>query len=265
MIRAALAYAARGWPVLPLSGKVPTIPKNAGGNGSHDATTDEQTIRAWWRRHPDANVGVTLPGLVVVDVDQKHKGPAWLRENAARLRVVTLTAKTGGGGWHLYFRRPEGIELRGMIVKGVDLRRGAGHYVVAPPSIHPETGCIYEWIPKWPSEPVSLPLWLLEQCRRPEPVVRSVAHYDRRLRSNAFQRAARYLDKCDVAISGAGGHNTTFAACLKLVGSFPELTEDECWILIGDWNQRCRPPWNERELRHKLDDAMRTARGRRAA
>lgn len=252
---AALAYAARGWPVIPLAGKVPTV-----DHGAHDATTEVATIRALWRRHPDANVGVTLPDLVVVDVDAKHQGPAWLREHAHLLRGVTLTCKTGGGGWHFYFRRPEGVELRGMIVKGVDLRRGAGHYVVAPPSVHPVTGAFYEWITKWPSEPTVMLPWLLELCRRPDPVARPVAHYDRRLRSNGFQRAARYLDKCDVAVSGSGGHNTTFAACLKLVGSFPELTEDELWILISDWNQRCQPPWNERELRHKLDDALRSAR-----
>ena len=260
MIQSALARAALGWPVLPLIGKVPAIPKAEGGNGAHDATTDEQQIRSWWRDYPSANVGIALPDLVVVDADQKHEGPAWLREHAPLLRGVTLTCKTGGGGWHLYFRRPEGIELRGMITKGVDLRRGAGHYVVAPPSVHPETGCVYEWVRQWPSEPAALPSWLLELCRRPESIPRPAAHYDRRLRSNPFQRAARYLDKCDIAISGSGGHNTTFAACLKLAGSFPELTEDECWILISDWNSRCQPPWNEKELAHKLHDALCSAR-----
>lgn len=260
MMRAALAYAARGWPVLPLSGKVPY----GDTSGVHEASTDIDAIRAWWLEHPHANVGIALPALVVVDVDQKHDGPAWLREHADRLRGVTLTCRTGGGGWHLYFFRPEGVELRGQIVKGVDLRRGAGHYVVAPPSVHPETGCVYEWVRQWRSEPVSLPSWLLELCRRPEPVARPAAQYDRRPRSNAFERAARYLEKCDVAISGSGGHNATFAACLKLVGSFPELVEDECLIMLSDWNQRCHPPWSEKELAHKLSDALRMAR-RKAA
>jgi hypothetical protein len=55
---AALAYAARGWPVLPLRGKVPRIRKAAGGSGVHDATTDLEQIKQWWTKWPDANIGI---------------------------------------------------------------------------------------------------------------------------------------------------------------------------------------------------------------
>ncbi len=56
----ALAYAKRGWAVFPLrpSSKFPLIPKDEGGRGCLDATTDEQQIRAWWTRQPDANIGL---------------------------------------------------------------------------------------------------------------------------------------------------------------------------------------------------------------
>jgi hypothetical protein len=70
----ALAYAARGWPVFPLrpAEKVPLIPKAAGGNGVHDATTDPDRIRAWWEKHPTANIGLAC-GVAcwVLDVDYK--------------------------------------------------------------------------------------------------------------------------------------------------------------------------------------------------
>jgi hypothetical protein len=260
VIRSVLAYAARGWPVLPLSGKVPAI-----ANGVHGSTCDADTIRQWWADSPQANVGIACHRLCVVDVDRKHGGPAWLKEHASQLRGVTLTAKTGGGGWHLYFRLPEG-ELRGEIVKGVDLRRGPGQYVCAPPSVHPVTGAYYEWVRQWPSEPAPMPPWLLELCRRPPVRAWSTTPRDERLaRGNAFQRAARYLDRCDVAISGAGGHRQTFTVCLKVVSQFSELSRDEVWILLSDWNRRCLPPWSERELEHKIDDALRIARGEVAA
>ena len=74
MLAAALAYAARGWPVFPLKprDKVPAIPKTEGGSGFYDATTDPAVIRRWWERWPDANVGLATgaaAGFVVLDVD----------------------------------------------------------------------------------------------------------------------------------------------------------------------------------------------------
>ena len=71
LLEAAREYAKRGWQVLPLHtplldgtcsgdkpdcddvGKHPRTPR-----GFYDATTDEETIRQWWRKWPDANVGI---------------------------------------------------------------------------------------------------------------------------------------------------------------------------------------------------------------
>ena len=258
MIDHALRYAAHGWPVLALIGKVPP----ADTDGVYAATTDPDRIRRMFA-HPGLNVGIALHHHLVVDVDIKHDGPRWLAERRRKLHGLTLTCKTGGGGYHFYFALPPG-ELRGMICKGVDLRRGAGQYVVAPPSIHLVTGCQYEWIRTWPNRPQPVPGWLLEQVRRP--VARPIETYNmRRSQSVAFERAVRYLQRCDVAISGSGGHHTTFNVCLKLAANFPELDFEYLWILLSDWNQQCSPPWNETELRHKLNDALRSVRGERAA
>ena len=51
----AVELAAAGFAVLPLRArsKEPACP-----HGCKDATTDEDTLRAWWRRMPDANVAV---------------------------------------------------------------------------------------------------------------------------------------------------------------------------------------------------------------
>jgi|GEM_PF-4321414 len=259
MLNHALRYARHGWPVLALVGKIPP----AETNGVHNATTDLETVRRMFAR-PGLNIGIALPGHLVVDVDCKHDGPNWLAEHRRKLHGLTLTCKTGGGGWHFYFELPQG-DLRGLICKGVDLRRGAGHYVVAPPSIHPVTGAQYEWIRSWPNRPQPVPAWLLKQVRRPAPAPIQTRHEMRCSQGVAFERAARYLSRCDVAISGSGGHQTTFNVCLKLASQFPELSEEFLWILLSDWNAQCQPPWCERDLRHKLADALRSVRGGAAA
>ena len=56
------------------------------------------------------------------------------------------------------------------------------------------------------------------------------------------------------AISGSGGHNATFAVAVALRHGF-DLGEEEAWPILLDYNQRCQPPWSERELRHKLASA----------
>jgi len=60
LLQAALAYAARGWAVFPLTpgDKLPVIRKEDGGRGVYDATCDPDVLRQWWARWPDANIGV---------------------------------------------------------------------------------------------------------------------------------------------------------------------------------------------------------------
>ena len=159
--RAALWYAMHlGWRVFPLhsvdaagcscgstdcaAGKHPRSPR-----GCLDATTDGDTISAWWQRWPDANIGVaTGAGLVVLDIDPRHGGGDSFDDAKRRLGAIpdTVEALTGGGGRHIYFALPEGVEVRNsanVIGQGLDVR-GEGGYVVAAPSVH-ASGASYGW------------------------------------------------------------------------------------------------------------------------
>ena len=139
-VEAALGYAARGWRVFPLNGKVP----QAGTHGFKDATVDADQIRSW---PADANVGVaTGGGLVVIDIDDRHGGGDTLAELEVRYGRLpdTVSAETGGGGEHLYFRTDKTVRSSaGVLGDGLDVRGERG-YAVLPPSIHP-SGRRYEW------------------------------------------------------------------------------------------------------------------------
>lgn len=136
---AALCYARRAWPVLPLEpeGKIPLTP-----HGVKDATTRDNIIRGWWALWPDANVGIAcgaVSGIVVLDVDGAA-GEEALREFGSPPTPTVITAK----GAHRYFAHP-GDKVRNAVRLRPSLDvRGDGGYVVAPPSVH-ESGHVYRW------------------------------------------------------------------------------------------------------------------------
>jgi hypothetical protein len=163
---AALALAAQGFAVFRLSPGTKKPLK--GSNGFKDATTDPEQIRGWWKKTPNANIGVATGAsrLIVIDGDVKHGDDpvdSLLQlKNGHNFLPETLRSATTSDGWHLYFRAPEGIEIRnsvGELGPGLDVR-GEGGYVVAPPSV--VDGKSYRWI-NGIDEPVAqLPDWLIE-------------------------------------------------------------------------------------------------------
>lgn len=67
--------------------------------------------------------------------------------------------------------------------------------------------------------------------------------------------ARSYLAKLPPAISGSGGHPATYRAATIIAHGF-DLPYDDAWTLLNEWNaSHCTPPWGEKELRHKLNDA----------
>ena len=77
------------------------------------------------------------------------------------------------------------------------------------------------------------------------------------------ERIERYVDACPEAISGNQGHNATFKVAIALIRGF-DLSESEALGFLRRYNQRCKPRWSERELKHKLADAaqVRSQKGR---
>ncbi|MEX2650362.1 MAG: bifunctional DNA primase/polymerase [Alphaproteobacteria bacterium] len=143
VLDAALAYAARSWPVLPCKAraKVPATPR-----GVHDATCDATVIRGWFANGSNLNVAIRTDGLFVLDVDGAE-GEASLaaleREHGALpLTAVQLTPR----GRHFVFRVADGLPVpnsASSLGPRLDVR-GTGAYIVAAPSVHP-CGRQYAW------------------------------------------------------------------------------------------------------------------------
>lgn len=158
-LRAALAYAARGWAVFPAwwanpDGSCACADRACSSPGKHpvavlarrgvlDATVDERLLARWWGKVPRSNVAVAtgpVSGLLVLDVDDRHGGDESLDRLLARYGQLppTPVVLTGGGGRQYYFRHPAGVTVRssaGKLGPGLDVR-AAGGYVIAPPSLH---------------------------------------------------------------------------------------------------------------------------------
>lgn len=176
LLEAALAYAARGWPVFPCNprvdppdtpskqrkSKAPLVPgpdKDANDKpiphtgGLWRASTDPEQIRAWWAKFPKALIGMPTgarSGVFVIDLDPKD----------APLETVLRTlhdavgplpqgprTETQSGGLHIWFKLPD----EGAIPKNSAGRleridwRGDGGYVIVPPSTMAD-GKAYRWL-----------------------------------------------------------------------------------------------------------------------
>ena len=152
-LAAALAYAKRGVPVLPLhwpedgacSCGSPDCPSPAKHplteHGKDDASTDPEIIKHWWERWPEANVGLRMGnGRIAVDIDPRNGGDESLHDFGPL--PETVTSLTGGGGQHLLYRADGAIKAQKGIRPGIDIITDG--YIVAPPSRH-VSGHRYEW------------------------------------------------------------------------------------------------------------------------
>ena len=170
MLGAALDLARQGWNVLPCreggdKAKAPYLP-----HGFHDASRDEDVIRAWWTRWPGAMVGAVVPDtLLVLDVDPRNGGSvAELERVLGPLPdTLTVTSGRGDGGVHLYYLRPAGELVSTRLPAGVDLKKSG--YCIVPPSLHPATGRPYTWNDALPA---ALPGMAVAQLRPAPRIVR---------------------------------------------------------------------------------------------
>ncbi|OYX56401.1 MAG: hypothetical protein B7Y93_03850 [Micrococcales bacterium 32-70-13] len=173
---AARRYAEAGIPVFPCvaGGKRPLTKR-----GFHEASAQLRQVARWWARWPRANIGVPTghaSGLEVVDVDVHGAIRGFAAFELARRGGLTdrwaAFVRTPSGGVHAYYPAdPELVQPSWQVARaGIDFR-GAGGYVVVPPSIIPTDAgpCAYALIGFGRGDAVPVDASALRQFLDPRP------------------------------------------------------------------------------------------------
>jgi hypothetical protein len=154
-------------------GKHPRVSIPSGENAVHPGTSNVEQIRAWWKKWPEANIGIWLEGsnVLVLDIDKNDKkdGFKGLADIMAYEKQTalppTLVCKTPSGGEHHYFKLCEGVPNKAnSLGPGLDTWH-SGHYVIVPPSNHVKG--IYDWVGD-ASDILDYPEWLKPRSRQPD-------------------------------------------------------------------------------------------------
>lgn len=272
LLTAALEYAAAGFRVFPLAdgGKAPRTQ-----HGFKEATTDPEQVRRWWTAYPNANIGLatgeTASGifLTVIDTDFKpEKGVngfetlfEWQKEHGTL--PATLTAKTGGGGYHLYFFTEKTYKSGANILgdsSGVDVRSSGG-YVVAPPSVH-KSGRRYEWQSGFDPAQIAqggavldklLSYQKAEAARKPKPVIKPIQTENQRTENNRksspvpLDITETIIQNLGLSFSEGSRNDSLFslAASLQARG----YQDGAIFDLVSKANaERCSVPLGDKEL-----------------
>lgn len=151
MKQAALWWVQQGFTIFPLRPRDKKPPE--GFKWKDQCTQDPNKVNRLWTKYKDANIAIVCGkpsgNLLVIDLDvddntgangydDLHDWEAANGELPETFRVIT-----GKGGMHLYYRT-DGRKIinKVRLYDGIDLRYDDA-YVVAPPSVHPETGALY--------------------------------------------------------------------------------------------------------------------------
>ncbi|WP_431428829.1 bifunctional DNA primase/polymerase [Actinophytocola sp.] len=287
LIREALRSADLGMFVFPLwpRSKVPALhgekhcprrgPCAQGHRGwEAHATRDPELIRRWWQQWP-LNIGVATgpSGLHVLDLDAAHgedPPPRWAgarhgRDVLARLADQagqplpsdTYTVQTPSGGFHLYFRIPQVLNLRNTVARlgwRVD-SRGGGGYVVAAGSLltHGRYTVAND------HSIASLPDWLIPLLRPPRLVVHPTVAWHR-LGPVSEVRKDAYLTRIhdNVAATPEGYRHDTLVRAAFTLGRLAQggdMTLEEARACLRDAVARWRGTPSSKDL-NTIEDGL---------
>jgi predicted P-loop ATPase len=250
-------YADNGYCLFSLNGKRPTVKWTTAAYNPFPAPEN----------FPYGNFGIKLAeDDLVIDIDPRNF-PSSLSVSPLesfqkvidfRLKDSTFIVKTGGGGLHLYFKKPKDFIIKGALKEfpGIEFKT-RGQYVVGAGSIHPETKKPYIVIHD--AAISQAPQAMLDLLKKLEvsPALGTTHYIDDQQTKDRF---IQYLRTAPVAVEGESGDKTTFAvaAVAHDLGLSPDIALD---LMLEFYNLQCLPPWSPEDLRQKVYNAYNYSAG----
>lgn len=256
------------WDIVERAGKKTKVPKNAAKPRLQAQTNNDATWSAFQTavsayRQGHAGIGFVFhadDGFYGVDLDGCRDRTTGVIEPWAMTIIGQLNTycevSPSGDGVHLIGRgelplnakkkwRP--VDARKICDKepGIEIY-DRGRYF-----------CTTGWKLDGPGEPQERQSELealLAQCPKPKRAAAKPGTVSTTTPANLADRVRKYMAKVPPAIEGQKGHDATFYAACQLVLGF-NLSPSDAWPFINEWNTTCVPPWEERDLRRKLDEA----------
>ena len=250
-IHRAADYVKHGFAITPLNGKIPM---------SKNWTKTEPDVDLDVKLFENKNFGVVLQeDDLVIDVDPRHfpegDNPLERLTKNLQIKLLSFVIETGGGGLHIYFKKPADVRIKRAIAhyKGLEFK-SKGQQVVGAGCIHPESGKEYRVVQGDIKNIKDAPKELLHLLKD------DVIFQDTGIQqfvddAQTCNRFSEYLvTSAPLAIQGDQGDNTTFKVACR--GRDFGLTPDKTYELMSKlWNTNCQPPWGERELKQKIQNA----------
>ena len=235
-----------GFAVFPL---LPNSKRPAVANGVKDATTDADVIADGWAQNPSMNVAIACGepsgGLLVIDIDvDADTGEdgmeflaKWEREHGEL--PETVSAITGRGGSHLYYRVGERMKNSTNPDVGIDIRCDGG-YVMAPPSIHPNGNAV-----EWENDPHDYEVAMADD---------NVLAFVEAVRPKGFGKRGKKVDATKVVKKG-GRNNALFKALAsaRSNGSDDDVMEAFAYAYNSS---KLDPPLPDDEVRRTLESVL---------
>jgi len=261
-------YIAAGYILTPLSGKVAK-------RKNWQRSLYEISFERY--EYPE-NFGVVLqPTDLVIDCDPrqytKDDDPLvrFLEKiNEPDLLSKTFTVKTGGGGWHIYLKKPKDFSIRSRLADFPGLQfLSQNHYVVGAACLHPVTKSTYSYHHGTPKLSLTASTFLLLQLLKPQGEIEP--HKDlpavKPIHDNTpanIERYESYLSSAPPCIEGQQGDATAYAVAQR--GRDMGLGWQETLAcLLGPYNAKCVPPWSKDELKTKVRNAYKYSVGEQGA
>lgn len=212
---------------------------------NHRLISDDPFVHEQWRRAP-YNLGLLLAEnhLVVLDFDIVEWARKFYREHR---ELCTHIVRTPRGAHFRFFGH---TKTRKIIENGEEVGdiKGNGHVVEEGNRVR---GKLYSLLRDGPLQPFPEHLFPI-----PETEVKTYAEIDEEDPVRRLMRARAWMKNREGGEDGNGRGLRMIKTCRALFAKF-RLTEDQVWPLILEFNERaCRPPYNEKQLRHKIVDSQ---------